>query len=144
MSQLALGLDLGGTHTRAAVVDRGTGKVVASVKDVHGDRSPAGVVASMARVAAAATKAAGVDTVLPCGVGAAAQLNGDVVTLAPNLGWRNVPFGALLAKEFGRPVKVVNDLKAAAWGEFKAGVAKGETDTYTLFVGSGIAGEDIG
>ncbi len=138
VTALALGLDLGGTHTRAAVVDRSTGKVVTSVKDVHSDRTPEGVVASMARVAKAAAKAAGVDEALPCGVGAAAQLNGDVVTLAPNLGWRNIPFGALLAKQFGRPVKVVNDLKAAAWGEFKAGVAKGHTDSYTLFVGSGI------
>ena len=138
VSPLAIGMDLGGTHTRAAVVDRTTGKVVSSVKDTHTDRSPEGIVASMARAAAEATRVAGVEGALPCGVGAAAQLNGDVVTLAPNLGWRNVPFGALLAKQMGRPVKVVNDLKAAAWGEFKLGVAKGETDTYTLFVGSGI------
>jgi glucokinase len=138
VSPLALGLDLGGTHTRAAVVDRSTGKVVTSVKDTHADKTPEGVVASMAKVAAAAAKQAGVTEPLPCGVGAAAQLNGDVITLAPNLGWRNIPFGALLGKAFGRRVTVVNDLKAAAWGEFTAGVAKGETDAYTLFVGSGV------
>ena len=46
--------------------------------------------------------------------------------------------GFLLAKELGRPVKVVNDLKAAAWGELKAGAARGEADSFTVFVGSGI------
>lgn len=138
VSPLAIGMDLGGTHTRAAVVDRSTGKVVAQVKDTHADKSPAGVVASMAAAVAAATKLAGVEGLLPCGVGAAAQLNGDIITLAPNLGWRDIPFGALLATALRRPVKVVNDLKAAAWGEYKMGAAKGESDTYTLFVGSGI------
>lgn len=138
VSVLALGLDLGGTHTRAAVVDRVSGKIVASVKETHEDRSPEGVIASMARAAAGASKAAGIDGRLPVGVGAAAQLDGDVVTNAPNLGWRNVPFGALLSARLGTAVKVVNDLKAAAWGELHHGLGRGQTDTYTLFVGSGV------
>jgi len=141
--QLALGVDLGGTHVRAAVVDREAGVVVTSVKEVHGDRSPEAIIAAIARAADAATKAAGVVGRLSCGVAVAAQLRGDVVAVAPNLGWRDVPFGHLAAARLGRAVAVVNDLKAAAWGEFRAGVAKGETDTFTCFVGSGRGGAQI-
>ena len=75
-----------------------------------------------------------------CGVGAAGQLRGStgIVAVAPNLGWREVPLGELLSKRLARPVRVVNDLKAAAWGERCAGAALGQRDVYTVFVGSGV------
>lgn len=141
--ELALGIDLGGTHVRAAVVDRERGSVVASVKETHADRGPEAVVEAIARAAEAATKRADLVGRLACGVAVAGQLRGDVVTNAPNLGWREVPFGHLLGARLGRPVAVVNDLKAAAWGEFKCGAAKGETDTFTCFVGSGVGSASI-
>jgi glucokinase len=138
VTALALGVDLGGTHVRAAVIDRQSGKLLASVKEIHTDKSPAGVVGGIAAAISAAAKLAGVPEALPCGVGVAAQLRGEVVTVAPNLGWREVPFGALLSAKLGRRVRLVNDLKAAAWGELKAGIARGAQDTYTVFVGSGV------
>ncbi|MBS1152110.1 MAG: glucokinase [Myxococcaceae bacterium] len=143
VNQLALGVDLGGTNVRAAVVDRESGVVTATVKGVHTDKSPEAVVASIARATDEATKLAGVVGRLSCGVAVAGQLRGDVVSVAPNLGWREVPFGLLLAAKLGRPVAVVNDLKAAAWGEFRVGAAREETDTFTCFVGSGIGGATI-
>jgi glucokinase len=57
---------------------------------------------------------------------------------APNLGWRDVPFGPLLADELGLPVRVVNDLSAAAWGERSFGAARGVDDAALVFVGSGV------
>lgn len=140
---LALGVDLGGTHVRAAVVDRESGAVVASVKETHADRAPEAVVEAIARAAEAATQRADLVGRLSCGVAVAGQLRGDVVTNAPNLGWREVPFGHLLVARLGRPVAVINDLKAAAWGEFKVGAARGETDTFTCFVGSGVGSATI-
>ena len=140
---LALGVDIGGTHIRAAVIDLQRGAVVASVKAVHSDKSPAAVVASIAVAAEQATKKAGVEGQLTCGVAVAAQLRGDTVCVAPNLGWHEVPLGGVLAAKLGRPVALVNDLKAAAWGEFKAGAARGQTDTFTCFIGSGVGGAAI-
>jgi glucokinase len=61
-----------------------------------------------------------------------------VVVNAPNLGWRDVDFGAALARATGREVQLVNDLSAAAWGEVSAGCAQGERDTFTVFVGTGV------
>ncbi|MFY2562226.1 ROK family protein [Corallococcus terminator] len=133
-----LGIDLGGTFARAAVVDE-AGKMLASSKVALEERSPSGVVETIARAASEAVKSAGV-VVGGCGVGAAAQIHKDsgVLSVAPNLGWRNVPLGQLLTDRLGQKVKVVNDLSAAAWGEFHAGAGRGAQDLLVVFVGSGV------
>lgn len=133
-----LGIDLGGTYARAAVVDE-AGVILAAHKTALVDRSPAAVVDAVARAAGVAVGECGA-TVRACGVGAAGQLRGDsgVVLVAPNLGWRNVPFGTMLADRLGHAVRVVNDLSAAAWGEFRAGAGQGERDLLVVFVGSGV------
>ena len=48
---LALGLDLGGTNARAAVVERETGRVVESQKHTWRDRTPEAVVEGALRAA---------------------------------------------------------------------------------------------
>jgi glucokinase len=74
------------------------------------------------------------------GVGVAGQVMGrtGTVIVGPNLGWHDVRFGALMERELGRPVRVVNDLSAAAWGEAMAGAARGASDVLLVFVGSGV------
>lgn len=133
-----LGIDLGGTYARAAVVDE-AGNILAAHRTALKDRSPNAVVDAIAQVAAEAVGMCGA-RVEACGVGAAGQLRGDsgMVLVAPNLGWRNVPFGEMLAQRLGHAVRVVNDLSAAAWGEFRAGAGKGERDLLVVFVGSGV------
>lgn len=134
-----LGIDLGGTYARAAVVDA-QGALLTSAKMALTDRSPAAVVESIALAASEALSAGG--PVEGCGVGVAGMLEGDsgMVAVAPNLGWRNVPFGPMLAQRLGRPVRVVNDLSAAAWGELHAGAGRGMTNLFVVFVGSGVGG----
>lgn len=133
-----LGIDLGGTFARAAVVDE-AGKMLASAKVALAERSPSSVVETIAEAASAAVRSAGV-IVDACGVGAAAQIHKDsgVLSVAPNLGWRNVPLGQLLTDRLGQPVKVVNDLSAAAWGELHVGAGRGAQDLLVVFVGSGV------
>jgi glucokinase len=134
-----LGIDLGGTNARAAVVD-GQGQILASTKLALIERSPAAVVEVIAQAAASAMAAAGGVEVRGCGVGAAGQIHRGtgVLAVAPNLGWRNVPLGALLTERLGQSVRVVNDLAAAAWGELNAGAGRGAHDVYVVFVGSGV------
>jgi glucokinase len=134
-----LGIDLGGTYARAAVVDD-AGRILAADKAALAGRTPEAVVECIAGAADAALRLAGDVPVAGIGVGAAAQLQGEsgLVRVAPNLGWRDVPLGALLAQRLGRPVRVVNDLSAAAWGELKAGAGRGVSDVFVVFVGSGV------
>ena len=115
---LALGVDLGGTNARAALVDASTGAVVAAHKLPHTERSPAAVVATIAAAAREASRMAGVElgSLGTAGVGVAGQCLGSTGTVlnAPNLGWRDVPLGELLHAALGLEVRVVNDLSAAA------------------------------
>ncbi|MGV3621930.1 MAG: ROK family protein [Archangium sp.] len=130
----ALGLDIGGSTARAAVVERETGRIIESRKYAWLDRSPDAVVKGTAELIRSLPETDGV-----VGVGFAGMLNGSVVVNAPNLGWRDVDFGGELSRALGgRPVQLVNDLSAAAWGEFSAGVAKGTRDSFTVFAGTGV------
>ncbi len=131
----ALGLDIGGTNARAGLVDTKTGRLVEAAKISLGDRSPDAVIEA---VAGLVENVAGKNASGSLGVGFAGMLDGSVVVNAPNLGWQNVDFGTLLAKRLGRPVTLINDLTAAAWGEFSAGSAKGSRDTLTVFAGTGV------
>ncbi len=60
------------------------------------------------------------------------------VVYAPNLDWQDVPLGSRLAEAFGVPVIVENDVRAAAWGEFRFGAGRGATSLVAVFVGTGI------
>jgi glucokinase len=142
MAALALGIDLGGTNARAALVDRDSGEVVASHKDPHRDRAPATVVETVVHAIEEALHSAGREPrdFNRIGVGVAGQCLGrtGVVLNAPNLGWRDVPFGQLLEQRLGVKVRITNDLSAAAWGERRFGAARGVDDAILVFVGSGV------
>ena len=130
----ALGLDIGGSTARAAVVERETGRVVESRKYAWLERSPQAVVDGTAELIRSLPATDGV-----VGVGFAGMLDGSVVVNAPNLGWRDVDFGGALSRALnGRPVQLINDLSAAAWGEYVAGAAKGVRDSLTVFAGTGV------
>ncbi len=142
MKPLALGVDLGGTNARAAVVDASSGEIVAAHKEPLREREPDRVVEVVHHALREASSAAGIpiSSVARVGVGVAGQCLGasGVVLNAPNLGWRDVPLGERLAKALGVPVKVANDLAAAAWGEKRFGAAKGLDEVVLVFVGSGV------
>ena len=141
-ARLALGVDLGGTNARAALVDPATGRVVAAHKLAHAERSPEAVAAAITTAVGEAARLAGVDAAAlgTAGVGVAGQCLGSsgVVLNAPNLGWRDVPLGAMVAGALGLEVRLVSDLSAAAWGERCFGAARGVDDAALVFVGSGV------
>lgn len=132
----SLGVDIGGSTVRAALVNE-RGGIVASQKEALSDRSLAAVVEATRALVELVSSGHDVASA-PVGVGFAGMLRGDVVVNAPNLGWRDVDFGGALSAALKRRVRLVNDLSAAAWGERTAGAAKGAADTFTVFVGTGV------
>ena len=134
-----LGIDLGGTNARAAVVAP-DGQLVSVAKNTLEDRHPDAVVSAVVKAVQAALHQAPGAKPTAYGAGVAAQLDPAAgrVRVAPNLGWRDVPLGGLLEKALGHPVLLVNDLSAAAYGELHAGAGRGVKDTLTVFVGSGV------
>jgi glucokinase len=134
-----LGVDLGGTKVNVGLVDA-AGRLLFVHKSFHASKEPEMVFADIL---------AGVDVCLSktgqeakaLGIGVAAQVDMEgVVRGSPNLGWRNVPLKKILEKKLGLPVFVTNDVRAAAWGEWRYGSGKGVDNLVVLFVGTGVGG----
>lgn len=140
----ALGIDLGGTKTLAAVVDITSGEVVGSArKRTRAERGQEFVSQRTIELATAALSDAKLtpeDTIIALGVGAAGQIDrkDGVVLDAPNLGVHDMPLGSILSKQFGKPVYVGNDVEVAAQGEYLYGAGKGYKNFVCAFVGTGI------
>jgi glucokinase len=101
---------------------RGASAVLASLQDIVRDLLP-----SLDRLAA-------------IGIACAGQVNPETgaIVFAPNLGWRDVPLAQTLATTFGVPVTVENDVRAAAWGEYRYGAHRAAHSLVAVFVGTGI------
>ena len=144
MSSAVIGIDLGGTHLQAGVVDE-TNTIVAEHRTTtRADRGP---IAILDRIAEAAGEAAskvgcGVAELAAIGVavpGAIDMTNG-VVLDSPNLGWDDMPVRDELRARLGCPVVLDNDVNAAAWGEWTVGAARGRGDMLAVWVGTGVGG----
>src|SRR5258708_10262632 len=122
----ALGIDLGGTKTLAAVVDIASGEVVASVrKRTRAERGQDFVSGRILEVATAALSAARLadGDIVAVGVGAAGQIDrkAGVLLHSPNMPLRDLSLGQLLGKRFSRPVMVGSDGEVAAMCEYLYG-----------------------
>jgi glucokinase len=137
----AIGVDLGGTKVEVAAVD-------SQGRQYHRLRHPtnvnAGPAATRGDIVAAAREISQKVGSSPVGmgIGVAGQVDSDqgVVRFAPNLGWREVSLQRDLCEALGWPVVVLNDVRAATWGEWLHGAGQGCDDLICLFVGTGIGG----
>src|SRR5260370_99554 len=140
----ALGIDLGGTKTLAAVVDITTGEVVASArKRTRAEKGQDFVSQRIIELSTAALDAAKLPAdsgIVAVSVGAAGQIDrkAGVIVDAPNLGVKDMPLGEILGKQFGKPVAVGNDVEVAGIGEFLYGSGQGYSNFFCVFVGTGI------
>lgn len=142
--ELVAGVDLGGTKILTVLADR-SGRVLARVKVPTGARRGRDpvidtIVDSVQEVVR--QSGAPFSAVRAVGVGAPGPLDQDrgVVFLAPNLGWRDVPLGAILGERLGMPVWLENDANLAALGEHSYGAGRGESHMVYITVSTGVGG----
>ena len=142
-----LGLDLGGTGIKTAVVDD-QGRVLSkSSAPTPGDRGPDAVMDQMVKLGAAVVSEAGlamgqIDAV---GIGAPGQIDFEqgVLASAPNLPLlTKVPVRDRIAQATGRPTVLENDANAAAFGEYWAGAGRDPSIRHlvVLTLGTGVGG----
>lgn len=134
---VTIGIDIGGTKVDIGVVDaQGT---ILRHELIKTNKSGPEAVLNDICLAIEKLKSP-FDQFESVGVGMAGQINSEtgLVHFAPNLGWSNYPLGEALEKSLQMPVKVLNDVRAAAWGEWVYGAGKGCEDLICLFVGTGI------
>lgn len=137
MTTLTIGIDIGGTNLRAAVVDA-DGRVL----DTEQLPTPSTVEALETAVARAVGELRTRHTVAAVGLAVAGFITADrqTVRFAPHLPWRDSAVRDRVAARLGLPVVLEHDANAAAWGEHVLGPAR-DTATWAYFaVGTGIGG----
>lgn len=133
-SAVAIGIDIGGTQLRAAVVDA-DGRVL--------DRRRRPTPASDADQLMASLEAivGELPDHLPVGVGIAGLVTpAGRFRYGPNVGVRELDLGVRLAAATGRSVAVANDASVAAYAEQQVGAGRGATDVVLITIGTGIGG----
>jgi predicted NBD/HSP70 family sugar kinase len=134
---LRLALDLGGTKTSAALVLGGR-VLERRVAPTPAQGGPEAVVENAAGLLAPFLER--VDAVC---VAATGHVRGGTVTAvnrATMPGWDGFPLAAALEARCGRPVRLVNDAHAAAWGEARFGAGRGVDDFAFVTVSTGVGG----
>lgn len=137
----AIGVDLGGTKIELALVSD-DGSILAKHRvPTHADRGCEAVEQAIVEAVRELNQQQGARPV-GLGIGVAGQIGADAATVrfAPNLNWRNVSLQADLQQQLELPVTVLNDVRAATWGEWLFGAGQGCDDLVCLFVGTGIGG----
>jgi glucokinase len=137
-----LAVDLGGTNVRAAAI-LADGTIIA--RRQLPTRADAGLNEVLERVAEAVGTVAtdaNVPATAPVGIVLPGVLNPltGFLTIAPNLGWHDLPIRDLIADRLGRSVAIGNDVNAGAFGEWHYGAGQGSRDFIYIACGTGVGG----
>nr|VFK29422.1 MAG: glucokinase [Candidatus Kentron sp. MB]VFK33673.1 MAG: glucokinase [Candidatus Kentron sp. MB]VFK76291.1 MAG: glucokinase [Candidatus Kentron sp. MB] len=139
-----IGVDLGGTKMLGIVFDQDftpQGRNRLKTKVQGGEQAGIERMITLIQGAMDAARIT-VDTLQEIGVGCPGPLNSDtgIVFEMPNLGWKNTPVRQELAKAFGCPVAIINDVDAGTYAEYRFGAAKDAYCAIGIFPGTGIGG----
>lgn len=137
------GADIGGTNLRLALADANgaiAARWSASTAGIRNAESVVelireGVRAMLGQVSAPAESLKGIAAGAP---GPTNVDEGIVVATSYLMGWRNVPFRALLEEALHVPAAVDNDVNLAALGEGWLGAAKDVSDFVFVGIGTGV------
>ena len=136
---LRLAIDIGGTKIAIGLIDAQYRLLATQKISVATAGEPITVIAEAVlalcqRVGVAQTE------IVSCGVGVPGTVSADGRTLikAPNLALITHDFVANLELALGVPVTLMQDSRAAAWGEYLAGGGKGASALVCITLGTGI------
>jgi glucokinase len=140
-----VGLDLGGTNIKCAVieVDGGEPRVLATAAEpTRSEEGPEAVLARVARLAQVTAAPFGP----PRGVGLGLPGHFDAETgtgvILPNLAgdWVGRPIAAPVAEQLGLPVLLINDARALTLAELRMGAGRGARTMVCVTLGTGVGG----
>ncbi len=135
-----IGVDLGGSHVMAAVVDDGGAILEREDIDVESHASD-DVLATIVKAVETVRERAN-EEVDALGLGSPGNVDPitGTVRYSPNFGWHDVPLGRLLHEKLGLTVSIGNDARCAALGEYLHGTGRGTQNFVLLTLGTGIGG----
>ncbi len=140
---VVIGVDIGGTSLRLTLADPLGGIKSMWSSTTVGIRDPHEIVRILCDGIDVLLKENGFsrDQLIGLGVGAPGITNCDegiVVATSYLMGWRDVPLRMFLEEALGVPVFIDNDVNMAAFGELRAGSARGTHDFVFLAIGTGV------
>lgn len=139
-----IGVDLGGTNTVAGLVDEKGKLYVKKSVSTPRDGDPERIVDTIYDVVTALLSGEGLqpEDIQAIGIGSpgVVDIQNGVVLFANHLHFRNTPLAELCRRRFNRPVHLVNDANAAAYGEYIAGGGRGASSLVAITLGTGIGG----
>jgi len=140
-----VGLDVGGTTMKAAVVDA-AGKPFPDVAlRTNAERGQEAGLETMGETIRAAIAAAKLTLADIAAIGVATpglmDIHAGLILDPPNLKpWKNVPVRDRVAAMFGKPTAFQNDANAAAFGEKWTGAGRGAHSMVMFTLGTGVGG----
>jgi polyphosphate glucokinase len=150
--RIAIGIDVGGSGIKAAVVDIEAGRFRSDRLRVATPTpaTPEAVIASIGRLGRRLAKASGLGPSTPVGVGLPGVTLDNTLKSAANIdpAWIEFPVVERLRKATGRPVSIVNDADAAGIAEMRFGVGRDRPGVVIFLtlgtgVGSGVFNDGV-
>ena len=141
-----IGVDLGGTNLAAGVLDDSYRILKFATMKTRQNGSPEEIAEDMTELVRNLTLEAGItkEEIEFIGIGVPGSVTADgVVEDANNIGFYDVPFGAMMKERTGIEIQMINDARAAALGEYVAGAGKGSETFHMLTIGTGVGGAFI-
>ncbi|KPJ61616.1 MAG: hypothetical protein AMJ46_00510 [Latescibacteria bacterium DG_63] len=141
-SAVAIGVDIGGTSTKTAVVGEGPSVLKRRQLPMDSTETPAAVVEKLSVMLRELQTECG-DTRLPVGIGCAGLVDSQsgVVRTSPNLpAWRNVPLVKMLSRELGIAAVLDNDANVFSIAEGLYGAARDSRHAVFMTLGTGVGG----
>lgn len=139
----AIGVDVGGSGIKAAVVDIASGRLTSERLRIPTPTpsTPELVGAAISRLVRRLVKSAGLPDDTPVGVGLpGVAIDGRLLTAANiDPAWIDYPVAEKLSKALKRPVSIVNDADAAGIAEMRFGIGAGKRGVVIfLTLGTGV------
>lgn len=135
---LTVGVDIGGTKVAVGVVDE-AGQVLARVRRPIATNDPSTTLADIVELIGGVVDGHEVSAI---GVGVAGLIDARrcTVIFAANLGWVDVAVREVIEAGTDLPTVLDDDANAAAWGEYRFGAGRDESNLVMLTIGTGIGG----
>ncbi|MFB6279122.1 MAG: ROK family protein [Salinibacter sp.] len=145
MNTHAVGVDLGGTNLKAALVHREDGIVERTQRPTEADRGPEHVENSIATLAAEMMDGAPSGSIAGVGIGAPGAVNWERTTVSkpPNFqGWTSVNLRSALQSRLDSSLSVIveNDANVAALGSAYHGAGRAVDSFIMVTLGTGVGG----
>ena len=143
MKKYRIGVDVGGTNVKIALVDKEGSIIYSNTTPTRTEMGYEYTISNIKQAIVDLMKETKTDknSIEGIGFGFPGQIDCDagIVRVSPNIpGWINVPIAQIIEKEFEIPTKVDNDVRCAALGELAFGAGKGCKNLVCITVGTGI------